>query len=165
MYRVRSRDFTSIGDGNGDLELPIIWLGVVRWLGSDLEIRVLEGSVRETVTEWEERSDLSGIMVLVSNPDTFFVVDLGMGGFVIQAGRNILFSNRKRDWQSTRWVNFTVNDIGDRVSSLVTSVPCEDDTSNLFDPRHGYSRASLNDDNGVGVGLGDSSDELVLTEG
>jgi hypothetical protein len=165
MYRVRSSDFTSVGNGDCDLELPVIWLGVVGWFGGDLEIRVLEGSVGETVTEWEERSDLSGIVVLVSDPDTFFVVNLGMGGFVVQAGRDVFFSYRKRDGQSTRWVDFTVNNIGDRVSGLVTSVPCEHDTGNLFDPRHGYRRTGLNDDNSIGVGLGDSGDELVLTEG
>jgi hypothetical protein len=43
--RVRSSDFTSIGNGDCDLEFPVVWLGVIGWLLSDLKIRVFKGGV------------------------------------------------------------------------------------------------------------------------
>ena len=136
MYRVGSSDFTGVGDGNGNLELPIIWLGLIGRLGSNLEIRVLECGVRQTMTEWEEGSDLPSIVVLVSDPDTFLIMNFVMCRLVVQVGRDILFSDREGDGQSTRWVDFAVHDVGNRVSSLITTVPCKDNTGDLLDPRH-----------------------------
>lgn len=45
MNRVRSGDLTSIGNGDCDLEFPVIWLGVISWLLGDFEIGVFKGGV------------------------------------------------------------------------------------------------------------------------
>ena len=75
------------------------------------------------MSEREKWRDSSLIMMFVAYPNTFLVVDLGSSRLKVCMRRDVLFSLRQRQWQTPRWVDFAINDIGDGVAAFVTEVP------------------------------------------
>lgn len=156
-------DAASVGDVDRSLEAPVGGGGALG--GLDLEVVVLEARVRETVAEGEERLDAASVVVLVADPNALLVVDTSAGRLEVLRRGNVTLALGEGDGETTGGNLAAVDDVGDGVTGLVTAVPGLHDTGDLVDPGHRDGRAALEDNNSVGVGLGDGGDEVIAAEG
>jgi len=98
VNRVVTGDGAGILDGDFGFELPLARLGTLWRDRDDFKVLVVKGRIAETEAEWEQRFDLSSIIMPVSDPDPFFVVCLAVERLEREGGGIVEIPLWERQW-------------------------------------------------------------------
>src|ERR1700731_852713 len=70
-------------------------------------------------------------------------------------------ADRKSIWKTSGRVDITKEHVGQRVSAFLSGQPSVYDSLNLVDPRHQYRSSSMNDSDGIWIGISNRIDQGI----